>query len=232
MAKVSTIQILIGFTIGENVSLKSNPNTWWKPLVIKQALYLWTEPFRFSLTLKNPFSTHNFPIGGRETRPQLWLFFKALYFSCMAKNHLGSIRTCLIDLGSWWVRRREGWILYWWIPNFDLDCIGWLFIGLGGESEKELEDELTDYELEIEPKYEGRVSSESVGNGRVSLEFIRGVVGLEGGEIGSKCVCIDWEIGSNGEVTCLVVVAWVGKVIDIDEEVTWVSEEWLEKSLE
>ena len=66
-----------------------------------------------------------------------------------------------------------------------------MFIGLGGESEKELEDELTDYELEIEPKYEGRVSSESVGNGGVSLEFIRGVVGLEGGEIGSKCVCID-----------------------------------------
>lgn len=64
---------------------------------------------------------------------QVVFFIRASYSYCIANFRLGSINVFFILVGLQWTRRREGWIQGWCIPNFDLVCIGWIFIGLGGQ---------------------------------------------------------------------------------------------------
>ena len=109
-AIVSTIQMIVGFTTGFKVSLKSNLVVWWNAFATNQALYFWTVPSWFSLILK----TYLHPIAclweGKSTRNQVLFWSKAKYSSIMELFQYGCIKAfstgagsvqAIYTLGSW-----------------------------------------------------------------------------------------------------------------------------------
>ena len=122
--------IVIGLTTRENVSWKSKPWTWWKPLATNRALYLLMDPSAFSLIRKTHLHPIVFLLEGKGTKSQVWFFSKAAYSSCMAESQFGLVRACLTPFGSLWAKNNEWWIRGVCIPDLDLVCIGWALVVL------------------------------------------------------------------------------------------------------
>lgn len=87
---VSTVWIMEGLTIGENVSLKSTPALWVNPRTTHQALYRSRVPSGFSLCLKIHLLVTILAPGGRSTRRQVRLRWRASNSAAMAAHQCGS----------------------------------------------------------------------------------------------------------------------------------------------
>lgn len=96
--------MVVGLTICENVSWKSNLSCWWNPLATSMALYLLIELLAFSLNLYIHLQLMACLCGGRVVRTQLSFFsseFNSVYISM---SHSGLANACLIVVGSEFAR--------------------------------------------------------------------------------------------------------------------------------
>ena len=86
-----TIRIVVGLPTGLKVLPKTTPGYWWKPFVMRQALYLSIEPSVQRLIQKTHLQPITLQATQEGTRVHVWFLSKASNSRFIASRHLGSL---------------------------------------------------------------------------------------------------------------------------------------------